>query len=95
MKDRTEKHEGVFGISLAEKHRGEGIGKILMEVTLTEAEMQLPNLRIITLGVFGHNQQALHMYKNFGFQEYGRLPQGTLHKGTYVDHVYMYKKIKE
>lgn len=94
MKDRTESHEGVFGISLAKAIRGEGLGKLLMKLTLEEAEKQLPQLRLITLGVFGDNPLAHKMYLNFGFQEYGRLPEGILHNGHYVDHIFLYKKIR-
>ena len=94
MKDRTENHEGVFGISLVNDIRGEGIGKILMRLTIEEAEKKLSQLRLITLGVFGHNELAYKMYKDFGFQEYGRLPEGAFHKEQYVDHIYMYKKIR-
>ncbi len=94
MKDKTESHEGVFGISLAKDYRGEGIGKILMRLVLEEAESNLPQLRIITLGVFSNNSLAMEMYKKFGFKEYGRLPKGVLHRGEYVDHVYMYKSIR-
>jgi RimJ/RimL family protein N-acetyltransferase len=94
MKDKTESHEGVFGISLAKDYRGEGIGKILMRLVLEEAESNLPPLRIITLGVFSNNSLAMEMYKKFGFKEYGRLPKGVLHRGEYVDHVYMYKSIR-
>ncbi len=94
MKDKVESHEGVFGISLAKDYRGEGIGKTLMRLVLEEAENNLSHLRIITLAVFSSNSLAIEMYKKFGFKEYGRLPKGILHKGEYVDHVYMYKSIK-
>lgn len=93
LKDKTESHEGVFGISLAKDIRGEGIGKILMRLTFEEAEKCLSKLRLITLGVFGDNQIAKKMYEGFGFQEYGRLPEGSLHNGKYVDNIYMYKKV--
>jgi len=33
------------------------------------------------------------MYEKFGFKKYGCLPGGVLHKGKYVDHLYMYKKL--
>lgn len=94
MKDKTESHEGVFGISLAKEYRGDGIGTTLMNVTLQEAEKHLSQLRIVTLGVFGDNDLAQEMYKKFGFQEYGRLPGGSKHKDRYVDHIYMYKQVK-
>lgn len=93
LKDKTESHEGVLGISISKEIRGEGIGKTLMRLTLEEADKRLPDLRIITLGVFGDNNLAYKMYLNFGFQEYGRLPGGSKHNEKYVDHVYMYKKI--
>ena len=94
MKDRTESHEGVFGISLLEEYRGEGLGKRLMQLILDEAEKNIPQLRIVTLGVFGKNSLAFQMYEKFGFKEYGRLPKGVLRKGDYDDHVYMYKNVK-
>lgn len=94
MKDKTESHEGVFGISLNDKYRGEGIGKKLMEITLAEAKNNLSKLRIITLGVFGKNSLAITMYKKVGFKEFGRLPDGVFRKAEYDDHVYMYKVMR-
>lgn len=91
MKDKTESHEGVFGISLKDTYRGEGIGKQLMQLTLQEAIKSIPQLRIITLGVFGSNTLAIEMYKKFGFKEFGRLPKGVFRRGKYDDHIYMYK----
>lgn len=95
MRDKTESHEGVFGISLAKEYRGEGIGKKFMQLVLEEAEKNMPQLRIVTLGVFGNNPLAKSMYGKFGFKEYGRLPKGILYKGEYSDHIYMYKNIRE
>jgi|WetSurMetagenome_2_1015567.scaffolds.fasta_scaffold00353_22 ribosomal protein S18 acetylase RimI-like enzyme len=94
MKDKTESHEGVLGISIAKEYRGEGIGKIFMQLIIKEAEKNMPQLRIITLGVFGNNPLAISMYEKLGFKEYGRLPKGSLHKNNYVDHIYMYKNVE-
>lgn len=88
------KHEGAFGISVLSEFRGQGVGKMLMQVTIDEALKHIPQLKIISLGVFGNNDIAIQMYKDFGFTEFGRLPEGILHKGQYVDHVYMYKKVR-
>lgn len=93
MSGRISKHEGLFGISIANAFRGEGIGKKLMHFVLNEAEKNISQLRIITLSVFGNNPFATTIYETFGFKEYGRLPKGVLHRGEYVDHVYMYKFI--
>jgi ribosomal protein S18 acetylase RimI-like enzyme len=94
MRDKTESHEGVFGISISREYRGEGIGKKFMQTVLEEAEKNMPQLKIITLGVFGNNPLAKSIYEKFGFKEYGRLPNGSLHKEKYVDHIYMYKNVK-
>ncbi|MBI4009334.1 GNAT family N-acetyltransferase [Candidatus Roizmanbacteria bacterium] len=94
LKERVEKHIGVFGITIAKGFRGEGIGVKLMELVISEAEKNLPNLEIITLGVFASNDVAKEMYKKFGFVEYGNLPKGLKLENGYVDHIYMYKTTK-
>jgi len=51
-------------------------------------------LKIITLGVFANNPIALKMYqKRFDLKEYGRLPQGIKHRGKFVDHIFLYKRV--
>ncbi len=94
MQDKASRDVGVFGISIAKEYRGQGIGKLLMEMVLREAEENIPQLRIITLGVFANNPHAYEMYKKFGFIQYGSLPKGILRKGEYQDHTYMYKVIR-
>lgn len=93
MKDRAEKHIGLFGITLAKDFRGKGIGTVLMEKVLNEAKKYLKGLKIIDLGVFGDNPVARGLYKKMGFVEYGILPKGILHKDKFVDHIYMYKDV--
>lgn len=87
-------HEGVFGIALRPEYRGKGLGKLLMNAVLQEADKELSALRIITLTVFGENALARDMYKKFGFKEYGWLPEGVYRKGKFDDHIFMYKKIR-
>jgi ribosomal protein S18 acetylase RimI-like enzyme len=94
LKDKTQRHVGDLGITIAKEFRGEGLGKILMEYMLKEAEKQLTDLKFITLSVYGNNDRAQSMYKKFGFIEYGRLPEGIIHRDQYVDHILMYKKVR-
>lgn len=95
MKERIERHIGVFGITIAKGFRGERIGSKLMETVINEAKRNLPQLEIIILGVFANNNLAKQMYKNFGFIEYGTLPNGVKLENGYADHVFMYKVVKE
>lgn len=94
MGDRIEKHIGVFSISIAKDFRREGVGSKLMRLVIDEAEKNIPQLEIITLGVFSNNDLANEVYKKFGFVEYGSLPNGVKLENGYVDHNYMYKVIK-
>ena len=91
MKEKAEKHIGNFGISIAQGFRGEGIGKLLMQLVLEEGKKYLEGFRTCTLSVFSNNCIAYPMYQQFGFIEYGKLPKGLLHKDCLVDHIFMYK----
>lgn len=95
MQDKTAKHLGIFGITIAKDFRGRGIGSKLMEMVIKEAETNLPDLEIIVLDVFANNSLARKMYKKFGFVEYGILPNGIKLEKGYLDRVLMYKVIKE
>lgn len=94
LKSKVESHVGDFGISIAKEFRSQGLGKILMEKVLEEAEKNLPNLKLITLTCFAKNTSALHLYKEVGFIEFGKLPEGLLRKGEFTDQICMYKKIR-
>lgn len=93
MGEKIDKHNGIFGISIAKDYRKEGIGSLLMKLVIDEAIKNMPQMEIITLGVFGNNHIAKKMYDEFGFREYGNLPNGVKLPDGYVDHIYMYKKI--
>lgn len=88
---KVHSHIGTFGISILKEYRGKGLGKLLMKHVLEEALKNLTKLKIITLEVFAENEKAIIMYKNFGFIEYGRLPNGNKYKGKLVDDILMYK----
>ncbi len=93
MKDKIEKHVGVFGITVAKEYRKLGVGSTLIELVLSEAPKYLPDLKIIELGVFGNNPIAQNLYKKYGFIPFGILSEGIVYKNQYIDHVLMYKKI--
>ncbi len=85
--------QGLFHIAVAKKFRGEGIGKLLMKLTIEEAKRNLKGLKIVTLNVFVNNPVAMKLYKKFGFKKYGSLPKSVLHRGKYIDNDYMYKQV--
>lgn len=93
LKEKVEKHVGVFGIIITPEWRRKGIGTFLLKLTLKEAEEQIKDMRIVTLGVFSNNQVAKKLYEKMGFVEYGNLKEGLQHRGAFVDHIYMFKKV--
>lgn len=93
-KEKVESHIGIFGITLAKEWRNKGIGSFLMKTVINEAKKNIPQLQIVTLGVFGNNCFAKKLYEKIGFKEFGMLPKGIQHKGELVDHIWMYKTIE-
>jgi ribosomal protein S18 acetylase RimI-like enzyme len=93
MMEKTQKHIGVFGITISQGFRGEGTGKLLMDLILKEAKKNIPEIKIITLDVYSTNDIARGLYKKMGFKEYGVLPEGISRIGKFEDMVLMYKKI--
>ena len=93
MEDKVEKHVGVFGLIVSKNFRGEGIGKMLMELVEEEAKKNIPDLKIETLQVYSTNNIARNLYKKMGFIEYGVLPEGISRLEKFEDAVLMYKKI--
>jgi RimJ/RimL family protein N-acetyltransferase len=95
MQDKTERHIGMLGISVAKNFRGEGIGSLMLELVLNEAVTNFPSLEIVCLQVFSNNTIAIGMYEKFGFIEYGKLPRGIKLEGGYDDMIYMYKNVRK
>lgn len=94
MEDAINSHVGAIGITLAKDVRGEGIGTVLMDTILKEAQKQLPQLELVRLTLYATNTIALNMYKKYGFVEYGKLPRGIKRGSEYTDYLYMYKRLK-
>lgn len=62
----------VCGIALFPDHRGQGIGTSLLEVAHERAlSLSLPR---VSLTCFEQNEDAMRLYKRFGYQEFARRP---------------------
>lgn len=94
LKDKVESHIGGLGIALLKEARGKGLGEKLMREVIDQSKKNISNLKIITLSVFENNKIGLSLYNKIGFKKYGNLPDGIKHKNKFVDHIYMFKKIR-
>ncbi|SFD25317.1 Protein N-acetyltransferase, RimJ/RimL family [Chitinophaga sp. CF118] len=87
-------HLGQLGIGILHSYWNMGIGRRLITAGIRWAE-QHKDMEIIHLSVFSNNERAIQLYRNFGFAEYGRMPQGVRHQdGSYGDTILMSKRIK-
>ena len=88
-------HIGQLGIGVLHEFWNMGIGRRLMTAAVRWVE-QHREIEIISLNVFSTNERAIQLYRNFGFTEYGRMPQGVRQEdGSYGDTILMSKRIKE
>ena len=68
------KHRADFGIGIAKEFWGLGIGRALTEACIECARKA--GYTQLELEVMASNLNAVALYKNVGFTEYGRNPRG-------------------
>ncbi len=85
----VQRHIGGLGIAVADGYRGGGVGELLMKLLIEEAAATFTGLQMVILEVFGNNTVAMNLYRKLGFVEYGRLPNGIIHRDQLVDAVLM------
>lgn len=78
------RHAMALGIGVHPDAHGRGVGSVLMDALLRQADDWLGVLRI-ELTVFADNARAIRLYERFGFEHEGRLRAFALRDGRYVD----------
>jgi len=85
---------GSFAIAVLNGYRDAGLGTELMKLILDKAKEA--GYRIITLGVYGDNARAMHLYEKFGFVKAGIIPKYAYFEGKgFVDAITLYKILQE
>ena len=92
-KRQASSHVGKLSIGLREEARGHGVGSKLMESLISEARKEL-DIELVTLGVFDTNEKARNLYRNYGFEEIGRLEDGIKQDKRYKDLIRMKKDLR-
>ncbi len=88
----TRQHSGVLGIGIAPAHRGNGVGRRLLEAAIDAAW----NGRFtrIELTVREDNARAIALYEAFGFEREGRARNAFRIEGEY-HHLLSMARLKE
>jgi len=74
-------HVGELGILVHRDHRGVGIGTALLEESLAKARSKF---ELVYLSVWSNNE-AVRLYRRFGFSVCGHLPRMVKRGNDYVD----------
>ncbi|MGW6984755.1 N-acetyltransferase family protein [Streptomyces sp. NPDC054932] len=81
----------IRGLGVLDPVRGAGVGRALVEAACRAARAE--GARRMTLCVLGHNLPARRLYERCGFTVAGVLPEHFLIDGTYVDDVWMTRRL--
>jgi len=65
-------HTAEISIYIAPESRGKGLGKALLKESL-ELTKQL-DIKTVVCFIFSHNTPSIKLFKSFGFEEWGMLP---------------------
>jgi RimJ/RimL family protein N-acetyltransferase len=80
-------HIGRLGMGVLKHHRGQGIGRRLLDATIERT--WAIGMQKIELSVYSSNEPAIQLYKKLGFVEEGVKKRGRLVDGIYDDVVLM------
>lgn len=83
-----------FAIIVAPEHQGKGLARAIIKSALHYA-FAILNLNKVYLLVSEENKKAIHLYKDTGFTEEGRLIQEYFTGGEYMNAIRMYILQKE
>ena len=80
-------HVGSLGMGVIKSHRGQGIGKRLIEATIEQAFAR--GMTRIELEVFSSNTRAIQLYEKFGFEHEGLKRRARCVDGRWDDFAIM------
>ena len=84
-------HQCLFAIIVDGKHRGKGVGTVLLE-NLIDLARNRCGIEILHLEVYEGNP-AIRLYERFGFSEYGRQNHFVKEDGMYRAKILMQKRL--
>ena len=89
MRTKARHREEIVQLFVDSKYNGKGIGKKLLRLSIDRAFANQQTEQII-LSVASANENALGLYKRFGFAEYGRLENFFKSGEEYLTQSFLY-----
>ena len=86
-------HVADLGLMVASDHRRRGVGRALLKTAVSWAREN--GIRKLELHVFPHNEPAIRLYEEFGFEREGFRKAHYRRAGQYVDAILMGYRLDE
>ena len=86
-------HVADLGLMVASDHRRRGVGRALLKTAVSWAREN--GIRKLELHVFPHNEPAIRLYEEFGFEREGFRKAHYRRAGQYVDAILMAYRLDE
>ena len=86
-------HVADLGLMVASDHRRRGVGRALLKTAVSWAREN--GIRKLELHVFPHNEPAIRLYEEFGFEREGFRKAHYRRDGQYVDAILMAYRLDE
>lgn len=83
----------IFGAFVKKEHRGKGIGKLLLEAVLKKIQERSEIIKV-RLTVSALQEDAIRLYKKYGFKKVGVLKKEIKIEKQYYDKILMAKFIQ-
>lgn len=89
-KPKTRHSALVLGMYVRPSHRGQGVGRLLMQAAV-EAAASRPEVRVLTLTLTEGNESALRLYQSAGFSAWGIEPMAIHTPSGFKGKIHMSK----
>ena len=92
---KREAYKGVAEVTIyiAESHRGQGIGKLLLDALISESENE--GFWTLQAGIFSSNHASIELHKKCGFRIVGLREKIGKRNGIWYDNVLMERRSKK
>jgi ribosomal protein S18 acetylase RimI-like enzyme len=93
-KPKTRHKAHLIGMYVLESSRRLGVGKALVKAAL-ELAIARQGILIVTLAVTEGNEQAIDLYRSFGFEKFGLEPMAIRTEDGFRSRVHMWRPLGE
>jgi len=91
-RERTRHKATLFGLFVADGHRGQGLGRTLVEAALEAARARAGTL-LVQLTVAASNEPAVRLYRECGFEPFGTEPLAWKRGDRYESLLHMWREL--